>query len=93
MLQVKDDVYVFISDSGIEYELLEGVSIGADKQYTSDIVFIMLLDCDYNVDNNVVGWLFGSSSMFDSEADAKNYEESIRNIVDEFEKRNFTVSE
>lgn len=93
MLHLKDDGYVFVSNSGIEYELLEGVSIGADKQYTSDIVFIMLLDCDYNVDNNVAGWLFGSSSMFDSEADAKSYEESIRNIVNEFEKRNFTISE
>ncbi len=93
MLQLKDDGYMYISNSGIEYELLEGVSIGADKLYTSDIVFIMLLNCDYNVDNNVVGYLFGSSSMFDSEADAKSYEESIRNIVDEFEKRNFTVSE
>lgn len=93
MLQLKDDGYVFVSDSGIEYELLEGVSIGANKQYTSDIIFIMLLDCDYNVDNNVVGWLFGSSSMFDSEADTKSYEESIRYIVNEFEKRNFTISE
>lgn len=93
MLQLKNDGYVYVSDSGIEYELLEGVSIGASKQYTSDIVFIMLLDCDYNVDNNIVGWLFGSSSMFDSEADVKSYEESIKNIIDEFEKRNFTVSE
>lgn len=92
MLQLKDDGYVYISDSGIEYELLEGVSIGADKQYTSDIMFIMLLNCDYNVDNNVVGWLFGSSSMFDSEANVKSYEESIRSIVDEFERRNFTIS-
>lgn len=93
MLQLKNDGYVYISDSGIEYELLEGVSIGADKQYTSDIVFIMLLDCDYNVDNNVVGWLFGSSTMFDSEENAKSYEESIRDIIEEFEKRNFTESE
>lgn len=89
MLQLKDDGYVYISDSGIEYELLEGVSIGADKQYTSDVVFITLFNCNYNVDNNVVGWLFGSSTMFDSEANVKSYEESINEIVSEFEKRNF----
>lgn len=89
MLKLETDGYVFISESGIEYELLEGVSIGADRQYTSDIIFIMLTDPDYNVDNNVVGWLFGSSSMLEDRTSLNSYKESIKQIVTEFENRNF----
>ena len=61
------------------------MTIGGDKQYTSDIIFIMLTSPDYNVDNNIVGYLFGADMM---KNDPKGYEESIKTIVDEFELRN-----
>ena len=61
------------------------MTIGGDKQYTSDIIFIMLTSPDYNVDNNIVGYLFGADIM---KNDPKEYEESIKTIVDEFELRN-----
>ena len=68
------------------YELLEGMSIGANERYTSDIIFIILNNAEYNVDNNVVGYLFGADIFLE---DSRYYEESIKEMVDEFEKRNF----
>ena len=86
MLKLKEDGYVFVSDRGIEYELLEGMSIGSEQKYTSDIIFIMLNNAEYNVDNNVVGYLFGADIFLE---DSRYYEESIKEMVDEFENRNF----
>ena len=86
MLKKTVEGYVYISSkTSIEYALLEGVTIGGDKQYTSDIIFIMLTNPDYNVDNNVVGFLFGADIM---KANPEGYEKSIKMIVDEFELRN-----
>ena len=48
MLKLKEDGYVYVSDRGIEYELLEGMSIGAERKYTSDIIFIMLNNEEYS---------------------------------------------
>ena len=86
MLKLKEDGYVYVSDRGIEYELLEGVSLGTKRKYTSDFIFIFLNDAEYDVDNSVVGWLFGAYVF---EQDPNSYEESIKAMVDEFEKRNF----
>lgn len=85
MLKRTTEGYVFISSkTNIQYGLFEGVTIGGDRQYTSDIIFVMLMDPNYNVDNNVVGYLFGASLLPNS----KNYEESIGLMVNEFEERN-----
>ena len=86
MLKLKEDGYVYVSDIGIEYELLEGMSIGSERKYTSDIIFIMLNNAEYNVDNNVVGYLFGADIFLE---DSRYYEKSIKEMVDEFENRNF----
>lgn len=86
VLKLKSDGYVYVSDRNIEYELLEGMSIGSEQRHTSDIIFIMLNNEDYNVDNNVVGYLFGADIFLE---DQRYYEESIKEMVDEFEKRNF----
>jgi len=88
MLELKEDGYVYISNRGIEYELLEGVSIGTEKKYTSDIIFIMLANAEYYVDNNVIGYLFGASVMGN---DLLVYDETIRELVNNFEKRNFGI--
>ena len=86
MLQKTTEGYIYISPkTDIHYNLLEGMSIAGDKQYTSDIIFIMLTSPDYNVDDNVVGYLFGASMIVESE---KKYEDSIKVMVDEFETRN-----
>ena len=88
MLKLKEDGYVYISDRGIEYELLEGMSIGSERKYTSDIIFIMLNNAEYNVEDHIVGYLFGASVF---ERQLMDYDESIKAMVDEFEKRNFGI--
>ena len=89
MLKLKEDGYVYVSDRGIEYELLEGMSIGANKRYTNDIIFIMLNNAEYNVEDHIVGYLFGASVF---ERQLMDYDESIKSIVDDYEKKNFGIN-
>ena len=77
--------YVFRSKNDIEYDILEGVTIGSEKKCTSDIIFITLLNPDFNMDNIVVGYLFGAGLI---EKELKGYEESISELVSAFEKKN-----
>ena len=46
----------------------------------------MLNNAEYNVDNNVVGYFFGAEIFLE---DSRYYEESIKEMVDKFENRNF----
>lgn len=86
MFKLKSDGYVYISDKGIEYELLEGVSVGTGIKYTSDIMFVMLNNCEYNVDNCVVDYVFGTRQFVEN---PKKYEETIKKMVDKYEDENF----
>lgn len=88
MLKLKDDGYVYISDKGIEYELLEGMSIGVEPRFTSDFIFIMLCSDEYNVDNLFVDYLFGARAF---ESNPSSYEGMIKRLVDEYEKREFGI--
>lgn len=89
MLKLKEDGYVYVSDRGIEYELLEGMSIGVERKYTSDIIFIILNNAEYNVEDHIVGYLFGASVF---ERQLMDYDESIKSIVDDYEKKNFGIN-
>ena len=89
MLKLKEDGYVYVSDRGIEYELLEGMSIGSERRYTSDIIFIILNNAEYNVEDHIVGYLFGASVL---ERQLIDYDESIKSIVDDYEKKNFGIN-
>lgn len=89
MLKLKSDGYVYVSDRGIEYELLEGMSIGTELKYTSDIIFIVLNNAEYNVEDHIVGYLFGASIF---ERQLMDYDESIKELVNDFEKRNFGIN-
>lgn len=86
-IELNDEGYVYISEKGIKYELLEGVSIGSKQQFTSDLLFITLLDADYNVNDLVVGYLFGACIFRDS---PNEYLDSIKRLVDEYESKNFS---
>ena len=88
MLKLKEDGYVYVSDRGIEYELLEGMSIGVERKYTSDIIFIILNNAEYNVEDHIVGYLFGASVL---ERQLMDYDESIKSIVDDYEKKNLGI--
>ena len=88
--------YEVKSDNGIHYALYEGMTIGAEKQYTSDMIFIMLDDCgkyDERLDNHdlervhFVGWAYGCFMLVDSD-----FRDEMKNIlfsiVDDWEKKN-----
>lgn len=89
MIKMKQrDGYVYVSDRGIEYALLEGMTIGGERKYTSDIIFIMLNNAEYNIENPIVNYLFGAS-LLENELD--DYDKTIKKIVDEFEEKNLEV--
>lgn len=85
MLQLTEDGYVFKSKNGIEYDILEGMAIGVSPRKTSDIIFILLNNADYDVEDHFVGYLFGACLLPERETE---YEESIAEFVDKYEKEN-----
>jgi hypothetical protein len=85
MLQLTEDGYVFKSKIGIEYNIIEGMTIGVSPRKTSDIIFILLNNADYDVENHFVGYLFGACLLLERE---NEYEESIADLVDKYEKKN-----
>ena len=86
MIELTDQGYVFISKSGVEYELLEGLSMGTNNRYTSDIIFIMLSDERYATEMNpFVNFLHGATLIEDS---FEEYNEVIGEYVEEYEKKN-----
>jgi hypothetical protein len=78
--------WIFVSKRKVEYRLLEGVCLGTNRRITSDTIFIVLDNPDYDVDEMIVGYLFGARIF---ENNLSDYEESIIKMVDEFEERNF----
>lgn len=86
MIQLQKEGYIYISKAGIEYELLEGVSIGSSPQYTSDIIFIMLKNpFFYEVDTSFVNFFYGATFIDQS---IEEYEKIIASMVLEYERRN-----
>lgn len=82
MIKLSYDGYIFISDSGIQYDLLEGVTIGRPEQYTSDKIFIVLNDFRYEPQHSIVGYLWGASHLEDC---IKIYDEHISEMVNAYE--------
>lgn len=86
MIKLDQEGYYFISTSGITYELLEGVTMGAKEQYTSDIIFIILQNPYlYKVDTPYVNFFYGASFINES---LDEYNEIIKEMVLEYERRN-----
>ena len=87
MIKLNKEGYYFISNSNIKYELLEGVSIGGERQYTSDVIFIMLADENYleKVDNHFVNYWMGANFLCDY---LEEYDKDISDLVTKYEKEN-----
>lgn len=84
-----EDGFGFISDNGVEYELLEGESLGGNT--TSDIIFIMVKDQFDENGNNVfevghlfVEWLFGAELLT---REGTKYHHQIISSLDGFTER------
>ena len=88
MIKLGNEGYYFVSDSGIKYDLYEGLTFGNEKRYTSDMVFVVLSDRRYldNVGDLVVGGFFGAV-FFDAAKDSED-DLYIGYIVQEYEKKN-----
>jgi hypothetical protein len=85
MLNLTEEGYIYTSKNGIKYDLLEGTTIGVSPRKTSDIIFIMMSDVNFNVENHIVGWLFGA---YDLPYRLDEYDASITEMVDIYEKEN-----
>ena len=55
--------FYYVSKKGIRYEILEGMTAGAEQRYTSDIIFIFLQNPDFDLDNYCVGYIFGFGGL------------------------------
>lgn len=71
-----EEGYNFISDNGVEYELLEGTTIAETvSERTSDIVFVLLKeqfdengDGIFKTDDLLVTWRYGAFMITDSDS-------------------------
>lgn len=88
----KEGIY-YESSRGIRYELLEGMTMDGDRRYTSDICFIFCSDLNYQVSDHFVGYIFGATFLYGHDygmSYVKNeMEQSISELVDAYEKREF----
>ena len=84
MIKRNQEGYYFVSDSGIRYDLFEGVTMWGDKQYTSDAIFIMLGDFDYfeKVDQFFVDYIMGANFFLE---DLEQFDKDIAYMVDKYE--------
>ena len=91
-LKLTDEGYNYISKNGIEYQLLDGVTINPNGQeYTSDICFIMFIYVKKDDDDlketisELIGWFWGSGFIGKKYVDGKFVEtfEADGAIVDE----------
>lgn len=87
MIKLGKEGYYFISESGIKYDLYEGLTMGAEQRYTSDAIMIMLADERYydKVNNYFVNYIMGASFL---EEDIDEFDEDISNIVTIYEQEN-----
>lgn len=74
----------YVSDNGFVYSLLEGMTIGSGKRRSSDIMFVVLDSCDFNIDDNVACWTFGATFFHEDQANLAY----IDGEVARFEERN-----
>ena len=79
-LKMTKEGYIFVSESGIEYDLYEGLSIGAPKRYTSDILFIVF-DL-YDAEKECVWFMYGATFLDDGDEYALDL---INRAVNEWE--------
>lgn len=75
--------WIYESDNGIEYSILEGIGNGKNRSYTSDIAFV-LLDGYYEeeIPTQFVGMRYGYNFIGEDD----DFDNSIAELVEEFER-------
>lgn len=75
--------WIYESDNGIEYSILEGIGNGKERSYTSDIAFVILDEyLEDNIPTTFVGFWYGYSEIGKDEY----FDNSIAELVEEFER-------
>ena len=83
----KDTEGFYFQTEKAKYRLLEGLTIGGEKRYSSDILFIMD-DEDVERPAQVVGFLYGEFQL--EEENNSDYVEVIESLITEYEKEKTT---
>ena len=86
MLKRNNEGYYFQTETR-EYSLLEGITIGGEKKYTSDMLFIVD-DKDIDKPVQVVGVLFGAFQLDEDNKYREDYIDHIRSLIEKYEKEN-----
>ena len=73
------DGLMWVSDNGIEYDLLEGLTLGSPR-YASDILFIMFNR--YDAKQDVVYWMYGAEGIEDED---EYFLKVVNEVVNEWE--------
>lgn len=81
-LKITNDEYSFISDSGIEYSIYEGYTLGKGRQKPTDIVFIVF-DL-YDSINETVYNMYGACGLDENDEYGLNI---INFVVNEWESK------
>lgn len=82
MLKKDKEGFYFETEKG-RYSLLEGTTIGGDKQYTSDILFIMD-DTDEDGPSKLVTFWAGASELEDDRF-RDEYVKDLAKLISEYE--------
>lgn len=83
MLKRNQEGYYYETNQG-KYSLLEGVTIGGDKRYTSDIIFIIKNgNPENNIPDKIIDFMYGATSLVDYK---EQYEFEIRDIIEDYER-------
>jgi hypothetical protein len=85
MIERNKEGFYFISKRGIKYDLYEGVTMGGERQYTSDAIIIMLSEVRDDVDSMLVDFVMGASFL---EEELDYFNRWIGDLVEEYETRN-----
>lgn len=86
MLKKNKEGFYFQTEKG-KYSLLEGISIGGEKTYSSDILFIVD-DLDINRPAYFVGFVYGAFQLDENNEYFEDFVDHIKSIIEDYERRN-----
>lgn len=87
VIRTDEDGYIFKSETRT-YSLYVGKSVGADEEYSSDIIFIMD-DKDVDRDTKMVGFVYGASEL-EGMHTAYSIKGVIEKIIMDYERKGTT---
>lgn len=81
-LKLDGDEYIFISESGVEYSIYEGYTLGRGRQKPTDVMFIVF-DL-YDADTYTVYHMYGACGFDENDEYGLNI---VNNVVNGWEQK------